>query len=253
MAVQAGAIVSLGSSLRIYGDYFRGDGFHFEDFNWNDLPDIKADDVSRPLADGDYLPLSFLESRNLVMPGFVVAKSHNDLVKRMNQVRRLRRRIVRVTVEEPGLTTWADAELREVQFVPHGFAPEARFRFGLHMPDPRKFGPSEKVFASGETVYHRGNYDSIPDATVTGNMPSGYRINGPDGKHYDVAQALTTGNTHRVDFGSGYLYRNDVLQSASAVTRAETWTIPPGPGVPMTLVPTSGSGTLAVKAPYTDT
>ena len=252
MAVQAGAIVYFGSGLPIYGDYFRGDGFHFEDFNWNDLPDIKADDVSRPLADGDYQPLSFLESRDLVMPGFVVAQSHSILVKRMNQVRRLRRRIVRVTVEEPGLTTWADAELREVQFVPHGFAPEARFRFGLHMPDPRKFGPSEKVFASGETVFHRGNYDSTPDVTVTGNMPDGYRINGPDGKHYDVAQALTTSQTHRIDFGTGYLYRNGALQSASTVTRAETWVIPAGLGVPMTLVPTSGNGTLAVTAPYTD-
>lgn len=253
MTVEAGAIVHFGSGLPIYGDRFHGVGFHFTDFNWNDLPDIRSDDVPRPLADGDFDPLSFLESRDLDMPGFVVAKSHTLLVREMNRMRRLRRQIIRVTVEEPGLTTWADAELRRVEFVPHGFAPEARFRLGLHMPDPRKFGASEKVFASGETVYHRGNYDAVPDATVTGSMPAGYRINGPDGKHYDVAQALTSGHTHRIDFETGYLYLDGVLQSASAVTRAETWVVPPGTGFPMTLVPTSGTGTLATTVPYTST
>lgn len=249
--VEAGAIVSIGRSLQIFGDYYRGIGWHFEDFNWNDLPDIRSDDVARPLADGNYQPLSFLEARDLVMPGFVVARSHSVLVREMNHARRLRRRIVRLTVEEPGLTTWADAELRQVEFVPHGFAPEARFRLGFHMPDPRKFGPSAKVFTSGEKVFHRGNYDAIPETIVTGNMPAGYRINGPGGRHYDVAQGLAPGQSHRIDFGTGYLYLDGVLQPATAVTRAETWVVPPGPGVTMSLS-TSGTGSLAITVPYTD-
>lgn len=251
--VQAGAIVSLGSGLIIYGDYYRGIGWHFEDFNWNDQPDVRADDIPRPLAHGDFAPQTFLESRDLTMPGFVVAKSHTLLLKEKNKLHRLRRRIVRVTVEEPGLTTWADAEVRVVEFADHGFAPETRFRLGLHMPDPRKFGPSAKVFASGETVFHRGNTDAVADVSVTGNMPSGYSIQGPSGKHYDVAQALVAGQTHRIDFETGYLYRNGVLQPATAVSRAETWLVPPGPGFPMSLAPVSGTGTLATKVPYTST
>ena len=251
--VQAGAIVTLDKSLRIYGDYFRGIGWHFEDFNWNDQPDVRAHDVPRPLAHGDFPSDTFLESRDLNMPGFVVAKSHTTLLREKSRLHRLRRRTVRVLVEEPGLTTWADAEVRVVEFADHGFAPEARFRLGLHMPDPRKYGASEKSFTSGEIVFHYGNTDATPVATVTGNMPSGYSIQGPDGKHYDVAQALSGGQTHRIDFETGYLYRNGALQPATAVSRAETWLVPPGPGFPMTLAPVAGAGTLATKVPYTST
>ncbi|MBC6496112.1 hypothetical protein [Microbacterium sp. 4-7] len=251
--VQAGAIVHLGSGLIIYGDYYRGIGWHFEDFNWNDQPDVRADDVPRPLAHGNFPSETYLESRDLNMPGFVVAKSHSLLLKEKNKLNRLRRRIVRVTVEEPGLTTWADAEVRAVAFDDHGFAPEARFRLSLYMADPRKYGKSERVFSSGETVFHRGNADAAPDVTVTGNMPSGYSIQGPGGKHYDVAQALGAGQTHRIDFETGYLYRNGALQPATAVSRAETWLVPPGTGFPMTLAPASGTGTLATKVPYTST
>lgn len=254
MSVQVGANVQLGS-IHIYGDLYRGPGeYHFHTFDWNDQPDVRSDDVARPLANGNFPPQSFLEAKDLRMAGFLVAKSHALLVREMNRMYRLRRELVRLTVREPGLTTWGDVEVRKVRFDPLGFAPEASFQIDLHMPDPVKTGASE-TFASGEVASHRGNYESTPILTVTttAGMPSGYRINGPDGKHYIVAQALTAGQVHEIDLETGWLYRNGVLQPATAVSRAETWVVPAGPGFPMTLVPVSGSGVLAARVAYKST
>lgn len=252
--MNAGAVVKLGSTgITIWGDRYDGPGkFYFRDFNWGDMPGVKADDVERPMADGNFPGVSYLDARNLDMDGFLVATSHEKLVHQINRLKAQRGRTVRVTVEEPGLTTWADAEIRAVRVSLFGFAAEAHFEIQFHMPDPRKIGSPDELapFGSGVQAFHRGNYASTPNVTVTGVMPSGYRINGPDGMFYQVTQALAAGQTHRIDFETGFLYRNDVLQQG-AVSRAEVWTIPPGLGVVMTLVPVSGSGTLAVTPPYT--
>lgn len=255
MNVEAGAIVRLGTTgIVLYGDRYRGPGrrgeFYFRDFGWNDMAGVRADDTPRPMSDGDFPSRSYLEAVDRTMSGFLVAPAHDYLVTAMNKLKAQRGRTLRVTVNEPGLRTWADAEIRTVAFDPLGFAPESEFQLGFHMPDPRRYGASDKVFASGEPLYHRGNYASVPEATVTGTMPSGYAIVGPDGKQYVVSQPLAAGQTHRIDFSTGWLYLNGVLQ-AGAVTRAETWTVPPGRTVTMTLVPVSGTGVLAVKLPYT--
>lgn len=254
MNPEAGANVRLGSTgITIWGDIYRGPGkFHFRDFNWFDMPDVKVDDEPRPMGDGDFAPLSYLKARDLPMNGFVVENTHAELVHQMDRLKAQRGRTVRVAVDDPNRTTWADAEIRAVRFDPLGFAPEADFVVEFHMPDPRRFSSSAGVFASGEPVFHRGTYAATPDITVTGNMPSGYTVNGPDGKKYVVTQALTTGRAHRIDMHTGWLYLDGVLQQG-AVSRAETWTIPPGRRVTMTLVPVSGSGALAILCPYTAT
>ncbi len=252
MNIDAGAIVRLGrTGITIYGDRYRGPGeLYFRDFNWNDMPSMKSDDVQRPMSDGDYPSASYLEPRDLEMGGFLVAASHELMLHMVNRLKAQRGRTVRLAVDEPSLTTWADTEVRSVRVQPFGFAPEAEFTIVFHMPDPRKYGPPAKVFASGEPVSHRGNYDATPEVTVTGNMPSGYRITGPAGRQYVVSQALAPGQEHRIDFSTGWLYRDGVLQQG-AVTRPEAWTIPPGSTVSMTLVPVAGSGALAVRVPYT--
>lgn len=256
MNVEAGAVVRLGDSgIVLYGDRYRGPGtrgnYYFRDFDWTDMPGVRADDTPRPMGDGNFPAQSYLEAVDRTMVGFLVAPTHRHLVNASDRLKALRGQTLRVSVDEPGRTSWADAEIRGVQVDPLGFAPEAELRLVFHMPDPRKYGPSKKVFASGEMLSHWGNHASIPDVTVTGNMPSGYAIVGAGGKQYVVSQGLAPGQTHRIDFSTGWLYLNGVLQ-AGAVTRAETWTIPAGMAVgSMTLVPVSGSGALAIRVPYT--
>lgn len=255
MNVEAGAVVRLGDSgIVLYGDRYRGAGtrgnYYFRDFDWSDMPDIRADDTPRPMGDGNFPGRSYLDAIDHRMVGFLVAPSHEFLVWSMNRLKSERGRTTRVYVDEPGGTTWADAELRLVRFEPYGFAPEAALEIGFHLPDPRKYGKPKRVFASGEKASHGGNHDSIPEITVTGNMPSGYTIVGPAGKQYIVSQPLLSGSTHRIDFSTGLLYLNGALQSG-AVTRAETWTVPPNQSVVMTLVPVSGSGALAIHVPRT--
>lgn len=252
MNVEAGAVVRLGTTgIVLYGDRYRGPGhYYFRDFNWADMPSIRTDDTPRPMADGDFLSASYLEAVDKEMTGFVVARSHGYLTQALNRLKAQRGRTLRVLVDEPSITSWADAEIRVIETELHGFAPEAQLRLGFHMADPRKYGASEKVFASGDALRHSGNYESTPDVTVTGNMPLGYAIVGPAGKQYIVSQALPAGSTHRIDFKTGWLYLNGVLQ-AGAVTRAETWTVPPGRSITMTLNPVSGSGELAIHVPYT--
>lgn len=257
MNVEAGAVATLGATgLTLYGDRYRGPGvtgtFYFRNFTWSNLPGTRADDEPRPMGDGNFPAPSYLESITHRMGGFLVARSHEYLVREMNRLKSLRGRTMRLTVDEPGLTAWGTVEIRAVEFEPFGFAPEADFRVDFYMADPRKYGPSERVFGSGELAYHRGNLDAVPSVRVTGNMPLGYAILGPDGKQYVVTQPLTAGITHRIDFSTGLLYRSNVLQQG-AVSRAEVWTVPPGPGVEMRLVTQSGGGTLAVEVPYTST
>lgn len=111
--------------------------------------------------------------------------------------------------------------------------------------DRNTFGPGTSV-----PVHHYGNAAAVPVIEVTGTMPSGYTVTGPGGAQFIVSQALTSGQTHRLDFDNGWLYKNNVLQQGG-VSRAETFVIKPGSPATLTLSPVSGSGQMTVKVPDT--
>jgi hypothetical protein len=74
-------------------------------------------------------------------------------------------------------------------------------------------------------------------------MASGYTIEGPDGAEFSVTQAVTTGHPHTIDMRTGLLSVDGAVVYGQ-VSSGDTWEIPAGSAVSMTLVPVAGSGTL---------
>lgn len=122
--------------------------------------------------------------------------------------------------------------------------------------DPRKLGPTvsfPESFTTGGTigvdVWHDGNADAIATIEVRGPHPNGYSVSTP-GSRYDVVAPLAAGSVDVIDLGTGFLYRNGVMQSGVWGSRADVFTIPPeGARVSLT---TTGTGGFRVLVPYTD-
>jgi len=215
---------------------------------------VKGETVSRPSQHGDYELPTFLESRIVSLSGNCLA----DSPERLGTLRRqftglLVGAVGNVVFEHLGSTVWGRAGLApgvQKKFkVDAASSTHARFQLQLKFHDPRLFGESKPFAAAASlSLRHYGNFLSLPALEVTGSMPSGYSVNGPDGRKYTVTQALTPGQTHRIDMNTGRLYRNGVLQ-VGWVSRSETWGIPAGSlGVAYALAPVSGSGLISAPS-----
>lgn len=155
------------------------------------------------------------------------------------------------------------AGLAEFQWDEFGETFSTRVRRGQTQP-PRRRGatrfadytmrfraPSQPYFGEkrtagpGSTILLRneGTFQSAPVFTVTGNMPSGYKLVS-GGVEYVVAQALAPGQTHRIDMRTLLVQRNGVAQVGAAAS-------PRFIGVPahsvaaVALVPAAGSGQIS--------
>lgn len=219
------------------------DGFS----GWDSGTDSKGQSVPRDDSDGDYdLPV-YRQSRIVSISGQGLADSDAQLVHMGAQLTGLGSsgQLVRLIVDHHGSTTWADARVvSQTQWDERGGHRVADFQIQFKCADPRKFGET-RTFASGEAAFHYGNFPATPQITVSGSRPSGYTVNGPDGKRFVVTRALTAGNPHSIDMNTGLLRVNGVLVFGG-VTVAETWAIPAGRQVIHTLTG-SGSGDLSVK------
>lgn len=214
---------------------------------WDSGTDSKGQSESREGADGDYdLPV-FRESRIVALSGTCVARSNAELIHRASQLTGLGSsgQLVRLVVEQGSRVNWADARVvSQTQWDERTGHKAADFQIQFKCADPRKFGET-RTFASGEAAFHYGNFPATPQITVSGSRPSGYTVNGPDGKRFVVTRALTAGNPHSIDMDTGLLRVNGVLVFGG-VTVADTWAIPAGRQVIHT-VTGSGSGDLSVK------
>lgn len=117
----------------------------------------------------------------------------------------------------------------------------ASYKCEVEVPGVFLFSETNTFSGSSVQVFHYGNADAVPDVTVVGPRAA-YTISGPGGQLFSVSQALTAGQTHRIDFAQGWVYRDGVLQQG-AVARAETFTIPPGSSSVMSI----SSGSMTVK------
>lgn len=214
---------------------------------------IKRAKVDRESAHGRFPAPGFLEERGITWGGLILTDSpaEQDHAIRALAGKAGLRESVRLTVQGDR-TYWCDvdrAEIPDPEILVFGRIASYRCRVeapgSLLFGETKTFGPATSVSA-----YHYGTEDAVPVITVTGTMASGYTVNGPGGAQYTVSQALTSGQTHRIDMRTGWLYRNDVLQQG-AVSRAQTWTVPPGVATSMSLAPVAGSGSMSVKV--TDT
>lgn len=215
---------------------------------WESGVQVRREEVARPNAHGTFDAPGFLAARVISVKGTILAPTPA----------RLRHMVTRLTgvlgdgdtgrllVEDDLGSTWADVRLAAAtQVATHGSAStEADFQIQFWAADPRRFGELREFTGTtgggAESVHHRGNARAVPILEITGTMPNGYQI-ASQGRVYEVSQALTSGQTHRIDMGTGWLYRNGSLQ-VGAVPTLETFTIPPGRNVNVTMSDFGGAG-----------
>lgn len=206
----------------------------------------------RPNAHGSFDVPMYRQARSITATGHILADSPEELEAMRDRITGLLSdgESGRLAVQTVNDTRWADIRVVSAR------APEidkrtASFIVQMVAADPRRYG-EVNPFGPGTSlqVFHRGNTPAIPTIRVTGSMPSGYKITGPGGREYVVSQALSGGQTHEIRMRTGWLYRNGALQRA-AVSRMQTWAIPPGVVASMGLVPVSGSGQMEVLLPNT--
>lgn len=225
-------------------------GFNITAFKgWNDgAPARAVSDDAIPMGDGDFDVPVFKGSRVVTIEGFCIADSVQELGILQGKLTGLGStgNRMRLTVAEFGREQWANCRPDGTpEFDATDGLPRATFAVDVKCRDPRKFGDT-RTFASGALAFHYGNYPATPQLLVTGSMPTGYTINGPAGKKYIVTAAVTSTASHLIDMNTGLLYVNGVVVYG-AVSQGDTWSIPPGQQVAQTLVPASGTGTLAAQ------
>lgn len=232
------------------GFFVEQDGFD----GWEDAPDARRDTVDIPNGHGAFDQPNWLAPRDITIKGFAQARTVRELEAMRDQLTGcLADAAGKIVVEYRGRTTWATVRrgLSRPTFKSVGGTRYGTFEISLWARNPRKFGEVQVAGpGTSVTAFHYGNFSASPELLVTGVMPSGYRVNGPDGRQFVVSQALAAGQTHRIDMSTGWLYRNGVLQTG-AVSSARIWTVPSGVRVTHTLVPVSGSGQLTVRTPDT--
>lgn len=246
--------------VRLAGVPFDGDpravsGFVIEPgglSGWSESPSGTDNGGARPNAHGNYDVPMYRTARALSLTGHLLADDPHSLEEMRDRITGLLSDGERGELQVETVAGIRRANVRVVT----ARAPEidkttASFIVQMVAADPRRYG-EPNPFGPGTSlqVFHRGNTLAIPTIRVTGSMPSGYKITGPGGRECVVSQGLSSGQTHEIRMRTGWLYRDGALQRA-AVTRMQTWAIPPAQQVSMRLVPVSGSGRMEVELPDT--
>lgn len=233
------------------GLFVRPNGFE----GWDDGADSRRDRVDIPGSHGEFDLPGFLGPRVFSIDGWALTYSERELAHFREQVLGVGAAggRVRVSVEHQGQLLWANARVggkptfRDAG-IRHGLM-RAQFQWQFIASDPRKYSGIDKV-ASGVASLNRGNFPAVPIFEVTTSVATGYRINGPDGRHFIVSTPLPVGQKDVIDFRTARVRRNGVLL-AGAVSRAQTWSLPPGVQILQTLVPAAGTGVLVAHTPHT--
>lgn len=251
------------TDVRVGSLVFRGGegmhGFYVENgglTGWFDGPNTRADQTEIPQGHGDFDVPVFMGSRVISVAGWCHSKDARQMEHFQHQLTGLLAHggTGRLQVDGPSNSLWADVHrFGQPQFVPEVWGQSARYQVQFWAPDPRKFGET-RHFAGGVAAYHYGNFAASPRIYVraTSTMSGGYTINGPAGKKYIVSAALAAGHLHTIDMNTGLLYVDGVdTATFGVVAQGDTWAVPPGQSVAVTLTTGAGAGTLDVAV--TDT
>lgn len=197
--------------------------------------DSRGERVSRPTADGEFDAPGFLTGVLGSISGNIHAKSPGEYEYAL-------RRLTSIPVRDLGRMVadssewgkvWLDARRFGKPDVKHlVWGRLARFQVQFLAPDPRKYGEIRSFAGASVQAFHYGNYPAAPVVDVVGPVSAPYTV-ASQGHSVTVTQSLTSGQTHRINMGTGWVYRNGVLQTG-AVSVANVFTIPPGPGVAVT-------------------
>lgn len=221
---------------------------------WFESAEGRISGGDRPAAHGAFDVPVLRSARTIQVTGHILARTQTELESMQDQLTGL---LVDGGSDDLEVQTDSGTKSARVRVI-SAKAPEldertASFILQMIAADPRRYGET-RVQGPAVSVNptHKGHAIAASLIRVTGNMPSGYRINGPGGRQYVVTQALAPGQTHEIDMTTGWLFRNGIWQR-TAVSRAETWGVPPGIGsTPMEIVPVSGSGLMTTFTKDTD-
>lgn len=218
------------------------------DGGWTSGTDTRRDETPIPQGHGSFDVPGFGAARVVPISGSTLA----DTPTRLKWLGRQLTGLLAdgsssvIQVKQADSTEWAPCRrASKTQFKVNGATEtDALFQIQVWCPSPLKFGET-RTFASGVPAAHYGNFPSTPLLTVTGSM-SGYTINGPQSKKFTVTAAVTPAASHVIDMNTGLLYVGGTA-TYGAVSRGDTWAVPPGQNVTMTLTPTSGSGAMTAQ------
>ena len=209
---------------------------------------VRDKSVERPQGHGDFDIPPTRSARFLTIGGPCIAES----AERLDWYNRVLTGLLsggesgRVVFDMPGGPLWGDARLQGTpEFEPTLWGQRADWQLSLKFADPRLFGDA-RTFAAGEPAYHYGNFPAIPVFTISGDMPGGYAIDGPNGKQFRVTKPLVPGQPHVIDMATGWLTVGGVVQTG-VVARGDVWAIPGGAQVTNYVTPiTTGSATTSI-------
>lgn len=123
----------------------------------------------------------------------------------------------------------------------------ARYQLSLRAPDPWWRAAPRTFVGSSVEAFQYGTFPAVPVVSVVGPRTGPYTITGPSGRQITIAQSLAAGQTHRIDFETGRVYRNGALQ-LGAVSKFQPWTVPPSGRALMSI--SAGSMTVTVSDTY---
>lgn len=209
----------------------------------------RGERAERPTGDGEFDSTMYLTARSGAITGLVQAKDPFDYERALRQLASIPFRTPTVlTAQTREGALWINARRSDAPNIQHlVYGRTARFQVPWLAQDPRWYGAVRETSGASVTVFNRGNFDAFPVIEVTGSRPSGYTVTS-QGRSFVVTRALSSGDTHRIDMRTGWLYENGTLVS-SGVGAARTFAIPPGPAVTVSIA--GGSGSMKVKV--TDT
>ena len=216
---------------------------------------VRNEDVPRPNAHGSFDAPTFAAARVPAIEGNIIAPSAEILDRMRLALTGILGvgRKGRMVVDGPTGATWADVRrVGQPQLGEATTGTESTFQVQFWAPNPRRYGDVQTtIMSTAATAFHRGNFEAHAIVEVTGWMPGGYTLPGPNGEQFVVKQD-PNGATHRIDMATGRLYLNGVLQIGQ-VARAETWTIPPGAQIVHTITPAAVTGQGFLRVLTTDT
>lgn len=195
-----------------------------------DGADTRFDRAERPSRDGDFPAVGYSTGRMGSISGLIHASSGGDFERKRSLLAALPARSpLRMTAQTPDGTFWCDVQRwGKPDVTPLVYGRSARYMVQFWSPDSRWFGDL-RTFRPGDAVYHFGNATATPVVRVVGPVSAPYSVSS-QGRSFTVTQSLSSGQSHRIDMASGWVYRNGVLQTG-VVSSAQKFTVPPGPSV----------------------
>lgn len=196
---------------------------------WDDSPDSKGETVSIPNGDGEMdLPI-YNEARIITVTGRIITKGHEELHAAGAYLTAVMKG--RFQVSGHGPTQWADAKRQGGVKFRTVTDTLATWQLSMKAVDPVKYGDTATVAVPAGTSYvslfHWGNYASLPTVVVAGSAPGGYEIQSSAGARYQVTKPLVSGTPHTIDMRDGMLQVGGVYM-AGIGSRADLWRVPPG-------------------------